>query len=45
MMMFPSGAVVLDLHRGWSQGRQILRHVLEDPLEHGRSTREHDIGV
>ena len=30
--------VVLDLYRGWRQRRQLLRHVLKDPLEHGRST-------
>ena len=30
--------VVLDLHRGWSHRRQLLRHVLKNPLEHGRST-------
>ena len=31
---------VLDLNRGWSQRRQLLRHVLEDPLEHGRSPED-----
>ena len=36
--MFPSGEVVLDLYRGWSQRRQLLRHVLKGPLEHDRST-------
>ena len=38
-VMFPSGEVVLDLYRGWSQRRQHLRHVLEDPSEHGRGLR------
>ena len=35
--------VAFDLYRGWSQRRQLFRHVLKNPLEHGRSTREHDI--
>ena len=30
--------LVLDLHRGWSQRRLFLPHVLKDPLEHGRAT-------
>ena len=30
--------LVLDLYRGWSQRRQFLRHVVKDPLEHGRAT-------
>ena len=30
--------LVLDLHRGWSQRRLFLPHVLKDPLEHGRTT-------
>merc|ERR1712135_180095 len=35
----------LDLHRGWDQRRQFLRHALTNPLEHGRAAWQHDIGV
>jgi len=35
----------LDLQCGWRQRRQFFRHVLKDPLEHGRATWQHDMNV
>ena len=34
-----------DIHREWSQRRQLLRHALTRLLEQGRASCQHDIGV
>merc|ERR1739848_452350 len=35
----------LDLHRGWSKGRQLLGHALANALEHRGATGEHHVRV
>merc|ERR1719188_2984672 len=35
----------LDLHRGGSEGCELLRHALTDAREHGRAPREHHVPV
>ena len=35
----------LDLHRGRSQGRDLLLHAVGDAREHGGATRQHGVGV
>jgi hypothetical protein len=35
----------LDLHRGWSEGCDLLLHAIGDAWEHGRASRQDGVGV